>query len=735
MNEGELESMRPKRTTSMILVTLAAAVALTTALQAQDSSYILATRDPANPWPTQIGNGRLSLNTSARGTAATYSYMAGIFEHAPHDVPRLASLPAWNEIDFSNGRSWLNAAAVSRASLQRYRQALDMRTGSMRTSYDWVAGDRTTSIDVTQFVSQADAHLGVIRLDIVPRYSGRVSLSFPLRAWNSPPRLALGEIKKFKPEWNIVRDLWYPGRMAPTQRNAQFDVSSGGGFLRMMSHASGATTTVAQAVALVWPRDLATASTRLTALPDSIGVEISFDAVAERSYTFYKYAGIVSSPETGRPMALAERTARTAMARGYQAAWNDNARAWRGLWESSIEIEGNPELQTLVRSMQFYLLSNAREGTSMGAGPMGLSPGYFGHIFWDSDTWMFPSLLLTHPDIARSLVTFRARTLGAAQANAKSHGYRGAMYPWEADETGEETTPAFAGQNAQYEIHVTGDVALAQWQYYLATGDRDWLARYGYPVIGETANFWVSRATYDSTRNRYDIRNVVSVDEGLIGITNDSYTNSIALRNLQIADAASRALGRRPDSSWSKVAAKLVIPFDATKQYHPTYEGAKQGSEGGNIPLLAFPLEMTMTDSVRFNDLSYALKLLAQQGSGGMMTITLYPLIAAELGQRALVDSLLVRKVYEQYPHGPFMVLSETPTNQSVNFLTGAGGFLQQFIFGYTGLRLTENGVAPKFKPILPSSIRKLTVHNIHSRGKRYDVIVEGDARRMIERK
>ena len=103
---------------------------------------------------------------------------------------------------------------------------------------------------------------------------------------------------------------------------------------------------------------------------------------------------------------------------------------------------------------------------------MGLSSGgYYGHIFWDSDTWMFPALVLTHPDVAHSMVAFRARTLPAAQANARANGYRGAKYPWEADERGDETTPHFAAQNASSEIHVNGDVALAQWQYYLATGD------------------------------------------------------------------------------------------------------------------------------------------------------------------------------------------------------------------------------------------------------------------------
>ena len=85
------------------------------------------------------------------------------------------------------------------------------------------------------------------------------------------------------------------------------------------------------------------------------------------------------------------------------------------------------------------------------------------------------------------------------------------MYPWEADERGKETTPRFAIQNATSEIHVTGDVALAQWQYFLATGDSAWLAHEGFPVIRETADFWVSRSVYDSAADRYHIENVVSV--------------------------------------------------------------------------------------------------------------------------------------------------------------------------------------------------------------------------------
>ena len=78
--------MRLRR--DLVAVLIAVTCVHPAALGGQDSSYILSTRDPVNPWPTQIGNGRLALNTSSLGTAPTYSYMAGIFDHATRDTPR-----------------------------------------------------------------------------------------------------------------------------------------------------------------------------------------------------------------------------------------------------------------------------------------------------------------------------------------------------------------------------------------------------------------------------------------------------------------------------------------------------------------------------------------------------------------------------------------------------------------------------------------------------------------------
>jgi trehalose/maltose hydrolase-like predicted phosphorylase len=363
---------------------------------------------------------------------------------------------------------------------------------------------------------------------------------------------------------------------------------------------------------------------------------------------------------------------------------------------------------------------------------MGLSSaGYYGHIFWDADTWMFPALVVTHPRIARSLVAFRARALGAARENARANGYGGAMYPWESDAAGHESTPHFAVQNARSEIHVTGDVALAQWQYYLATGDSAWLAREGFPVIHATADFWVSRSTYDSTDHRYHIANVVSVAEGLIGVTDDAYTNAVARKNLEIATAASRRLGRAPDARWARLATGLHMPYDSASGFFRTYAGAPDSTLGAVTPLLAYPLGFPMTARAKRAQLEQAIRQLLAQGEGAMMGSTLLSVDAAELGDSALVDSLLSLS-YASHVHGPFLMLSETPDNGAVYFATGAGGFLQQVIFGYTGLRLGPRGLEPAFPPVLPSRITRLVLRNLYVRGERYDVVVDASGRRVV---
>ena len=692
-----------------------------TAFSAVDTSntdFILRTTDLQPYTPGFVGNGHFSLVTGPLGITNAESYMAWVYDHGQDDVPRIAVIPAWNGIDVKNGDTWLSTITPSQNTIRSYSQQINMYDGTLDTKYQWINGDNLTDVDTQSFVSRANPHLGAVKLTIVPHYTGNVEVTFSLRDWPAPKRLPLEKLEKLEPDPEDKRPEWYAGNMIVKDRDAQSTARGGRGW--MISTAEGRNTTVAQMMEPRWPTDLKQITTTTDKSEDSVSIHIRF-AAENKPYTFYKIVGLASSLDGKDPMKLSTSAIDSTKARSYDAILADHTRAWHELWNTDIQIEGNPELQKVVHSCMFYLLSSVDKDTDFSIPPMALSgPGYYGHIFWDADTWMFPALVVMYPDLAKSMVMFRYRTLDAAQNKAKELGFRGAMYPWEGDEIGNETTPQFAYQNAIYEIHVTGDVALAQWQYYLATGDQKWLKEFGYPVIQQTAEFWVSRSTFNAEKNRYDIQKVVSVDEGLIGISNDSYTNAVAKRNLEIALGASRVLGMPENPEWKKVATGLFIPYNEAEKFHPSYENAPEKTLGSVVPLLSYPLELPMSEEAKRNNLSHAVTRQDAEGMGAMMGGTLFPVIAAEVGDRKLFDRL-IPMTYKGFLRPPFDALAETPTNKATNFVTGAGGFLQQVIFGYTGLRLNENGLTKRFEPMLPSGVTRLNLKNFQVRNKRFD--------------
>jgi len=70
----------------------------------------------------------------------------------------------------------------------------------------------------------------------------------------------------------------------------------------------------------------------------------------------------------------------------------------------------------------------------------------------------------------------------------------------------------------------------------------------------------------------------------------------------------------------------------------------------------------------------------------------------------------------------PFNIWTETPTGGTVNFITGAGGFLQGVMFGYPGLRITSNQLS--FQPALFAGVSEYKFRNLHYRGTSLNIAV-----------
>src|SRR6185295_8593304 len=81
-----------------------------TPLRAQtvDSSFTLSTTDPGRSPSPFIGNGRLGVVIPPLGIGATPTFLAGLYENAPHDIPRIVGLPAWTTIGINDGNGWLD---------------------------------------------------------------------------------------------------------------------------------------------------------------------------------------------------------------------------------------------------------------------------------------------------------------------------------------------------------------------------------------------------------------------------------------------------------------------------------------------------------------------------------------------------------------------------------------------------------------------------------------------------
>jgi trehalose/maltose hydrolase-like predicted phosphorylase len=434
------------------------------------------------------------------------------------------------------------------------------------------------------------------------------------------------------------------------------------------------------------------------------------------TYTYSVVGSSITSAHHQDPLNEAERMTIFAKLEGKERLMNFHNKGWDSLWRSDIVIDGDAQSQQDVHSMLYHLYSFSREGTGYSLSPMGLSGlGYNGHVFWDADLWMFPALLVMHADLAKNMVEYRYNRLEEAKRNAFSHGYKGAMFPWESAETGVEETPVWA-LSGPFEHHITADVALAAWTYYCATQDKAWLREKGWPILSASADFWSSRVERNGP-GQYDIRNVVAADEWAENVDNNAFTNASAIANLKAAIAAAKILGLKVNSDWQNVADNIpILKLDngVTKEYS-TYKDTT--IKQADVNLLAYPLKQ-ITDAAQIKrDLEFYSAKVPESGTPAM-TQGIFALLYARLGDGEKAYHWF-KDAYEPNLNPPFRVIAETKHGTNPYFATGAGGILQAVLMGFGGLDITPNGIV-QTKSTLPPGWKSLTLKGIGPEKKTY---------------
>ncbi|MGR6970567.1 ricin-type beta-trefoil lectin domain protein [Streptomyces cynarae] len=675
--------------------------------------WVLSTTDTSKNYaPTFVGNGYLAARVPAAGEGysstpiTTQSELAGFYAQRAGQIEQRASLPTWTTLGFGRSGDAQPSTTIDPATdgtTSNYKQSLDLRTGVLTTSYDWTspAGD-TTSLTYEVSANRADGHLGTVSLRAVPHWSGTAT--------------AMDAFDGRGLDHASATDPHVDGKTGTLSETVVTDGELVTAGLNSVLRVDGKTVPT-QAIA--------------AAGDGTAGQSATFPVQAGQSIQITKYVGIASSVDTDRklaaatPQEAAATTAARAASSGYQTALARNDQEWSRLWQSSISIPGDTTMSGQIHASMFYLLASMRPGVTWSTSPGGLSSdGYNGHVFWDMETWMYPALLAQYPDIAVGANTYRqkllnAAYLAAAQLSTPSHPIKGAKFPWESALTGSEQTPPPYPEGEQ-ELHINSDIALAQWQYYEASGDTTWLRDKAWPVLKGIADYWATRAVPDPAGG-YDINDVMGPDEYHENVNNSVTTNAGAQASLRIAIQAARILGLTADPAWGKVADGLKIPVDKTLNIHPEFDGYDgQTVKQADVTLLQYPWNVPMPATLAQNDLDYY--AAHTDSNGPSMTDAIAAIDSAALGSSGCQVYSYLKSSAAPFLTAPFNQWYETRNGGAFDFTTGEGGYLQEFLYGFTGLRWGTDAVT--VDPFLPTQLPGVDITGVKWHGSTFDISV-----------
>jgi trehalose/maltose hydrolase-like predicted phosphorylase len=642
--------------------------------------------DPANYYGITVANGMIGIVSAPEPFKVKNVVLAGAYDL--YGRGRVSNF--LNSFNLLNMNFDVDGKRLDAKSVSNFKQELDMKHASFSTTFDYA--DKAT-IKYTYY-SLRNLPFTVL-MDITITAKKDINIS-PSSVMEAPD--ALKDVQNYYNEIDrphVTLALLTSTAKSPT---GKLQLSASNTFLFNELHGSEP-----RVIHEMWDNNMHLM--KFTKL-----------VKAGQSYQFSIAGSSITSAHHEDPLNEAERLTIFAKLQGRERLIKYHNQAWDELWKSDILIEGDEQAQQDVHSMLYHLYSFSRAGTALSPSPMGLSGlGYNGHVFWDTEVWMFPALLVLQPEIAHSLIEYRFQRLAAAKRNAFSHGYKGAMFPWESADTGVEETPVWA-LSGPFEHHITACVALAAWNYYCVTQDKEWLREKGWPILSATADFWASRVERNGP-GKYDIKNVVAADEWAENVDNNAFTNAAAIVNLRNAAAAAKILGVSASAEWVEVADNIPIlkMENGVTREHATYKG--EGIKQADVNLLPYPLKV-ITDPVQIKkDLQYYETRVPDEGTPAM-TQAIFSLLYARLGDGEKAH-LFFKDAYEPNLNPPFRVIAETKGGTNPYFATGAGGVIQSLLMGFGGLDITPNGIV-QIKSVLPKAWKSLTISGVGINKKTY---------------
>ena len=457
------------------------------------------------------------------------TFMNGVFEYIKKDISDMVNTPNFfamhiNTINPSGKTSPVTPAGSTEGTYNRF---LDLSDGVLSKTYQSCKAEGTLEVSIDRFLSMDNVHLAVQRLTLASvDFDGTAEVTFAVD----------GSVRN-----NTIHDEQLKKERNPVSLLSPVSSGTDGDFLFLTEKTAFSEISLAEAMCIDISPDTEILDIESLVQEDKRTVCFSIRVrlhPGQKTVMCRKVCVCTSrDPEQwSDPEAACKEILAGAALLPWDSLYELHACAWDKRWsDSDIRIEGDDKSQLALRFAIFNLTANyPSDDPCCSIGARGLTHGrYKGCYFWDTEMYMLPFFILTHPGSAKNLLMYRYNTLDAARAEARRFNLKGARYSWMCTSDGVEQCETW--DTGSSEIHITADIAYAVDMYWRITGDNEFAARYGLEMLIEISRYWVSRFSYNEATDTYNLLWVKGPNE-YGGVTvNNTFTVSLAVYGFETA--------------------------------------------------------------------------------------------------------------------------------------------------------------------------------------------------------
>ncbi len=682
-----------------------------------------------------IGNGRMGQRASFEekysGDSLQGAYIAGIYypdktrvgwwkNGYPEYFAKIINSTNWIGINI-----WVNGQELdlAKAKILGFRRELQMQHGLLSRSFEAELpnGNRVT-VTSQRFVSIDDSELGAIRYSVkAMNFSGEITVS---------PYLD-GDVKN--EDANYDEKFWV---------EIQKEISNNQGYLTLETLKTKFQTTTGMWFQILKNNQPVSAEISNTENEKYVGATQIINIEKGDEICIEKLAATVSSMSYKKSGLLKKAKAAIARAQkaGFDSLFENHKNKWLEKWETSdIKIEDDMAAQQGIRFNIFQLNQTyTGEDERLNIGPKGFTGEKYGGVtYWDTEAYCLPFYLSTAPvEVSRNLLTYRHKHLQKAIENARKLGFNGnaALYPMvtiNGEECHNEWEITFE------EIHRNGAIAYAIYNYVNYTGDKEYLAPYGFEVLLAISRFWSQRVNWSDEKQKFVMLGVTGPNEYENNVNNNFHTNYMAVwtlkYTLEVIDFLKKEFPFLFDellkkwkfnelsetARWQEIIDKMYFPYDEENRLFMQNDGFKDKEL---IPVSKLPKENLPINQkwswdrilrscyIKQADTLQSLFWFENDFSAEDLKrhFDFYePLTVHESSLSPCVHSILAAKIgYEEKSYKMYLRTARLDLDDYNNdtddglHITSMGGTWMAFVMGFGGVRVKNGRLT--FHPFLP---------------------------------